>query len=71
MYRLPYEWYQKFILPGDYELRMLYDTNRNGHWDAGNFDAKLEPEIVQEVVTKGSNKISIRANWDNEVNISL
>ena len=67
-----YEWRQKFILPGDYELRILYDTNQNGKWDAGSYAEKRQPEIVQPAKTRaGSNKITIRANWDNEQNILL
>lgn len=67
-----YEWRQRFILPGDYELRMLYDTNRNGKWDAGSYAEKRQPEIVQPAKTRsGGNKITIRANWDNERNILL
>ncbi len=67
-----YEWRQKFILPGEYELRMLYDTNRNGKWDAGSYIDKRQPEIVQPAKTRsGNNKVTIRANWDNEENISL
>ena len=66
-----YRWYQKFILPGDYELRVLYDTNGNGVWDAGNYNTKQEPEVVEEISPKGNKKISVRANWDNEFNITL
>ena len=67
-----YQWYQKFIRPGDYELRMLYDANRNGVWDAGNYANKRQPEVVQGVKTRsGSGKVTIRTNWDNEENISL
>ncbi len=67
-----YQWYQKFIRPGDYELRVLFDTNRNGVWDAGSYDKKREPEIVQSVKTRsGASKITIRTNWDNEENVSF
>ncbi len=66
-----YQWKQKFILPGDYELRMLYDANRNGVWDAGSYLEKRQPEVVQEIKLKTANKVTIRSNWDNEVNVSL
>ncbi len=66
-----FEWYQKFIRPGDYELRMLYDTNQNGIWDAGSYDVRREPEVVKQLIYRNSNKITIRQNWDNETNISL
>jgi hypothetical protein len=57
----------KLFEPGDYELRMLYDTNQNGVWDPGDFYKHLQPEIVVPV----RKKLSVRANWDNEVDITL
>ncbi len=53
--------------PGDYELRILYDTNQNGVWDPGDFYKHRQPEIVVPV----RKKLSVRANWDNEVDITL
>ena len=66
-----YQWSQKFILPGDYELRMLYDANRNGVWDAGSYTDKRQPEIVQEIKLKTGTKTTVRPNWDNEVSVTL
>ncbi len=66
-----YQWTQKFILPGDYELRILFDANRNGVWDAGDYLSKRQPEVVQQIKLKTGNKITLRPNWDNEVNVSL
>lgn len=41
------EFNRKMFKPGDYDLRILYDRNRNGKWDAGNFFGKhLQPERV-------------------------
>lgn len=54
--------------PGDYNLRILYDRNGNGQWDAGNFfNGRRQPEIVKPV----DRSISIKAAWDNEIDISL
>ena len=53
--------------PGDYQLRILYDTNQNGVWDPGDFYKHLQPEIAVPL----KNKVSVRANWDNEVDITL
>ena len=61
------EWTQKLFEPGEYNLRILYDDNKNGVWDPGNFDEKRQPEIVQPV----SRKLNIKGNWDNEVDIIL
>ena len=56
------------ILPGDYDLRILFDRNKNGKWDTGEFFGKhLQPEIVMPV----SRRITIKANWDNEFDIAL
>ncbi|MBX3252926.1 MAG: Ig-like domain-containing protein [Chitinophagaceae bacterium] len=52
---------------GDYDIRILYDRNRNGKWDTGNYWEKLQPEKVIST----SKKYTIRANWDNEITIEL
>jgi hypothetical protein len=57
----------KMIPPGEYELRILYDDNNNGVWDPGNYLKKQQPE---KAVTLPQ-KLGIRANWDNERDISL
>lgn len=61
------EWSNKFINPGEYELRILYDSNQNGKWDTGDYSKKLQPE--KAVTLK--EKLAIRANWDNERDIKL
>ncbi len=61
------EWRKNLFKPGEYELRILFDANRNGKWDTGNFKLKRQPEIVQSL----PRKLSIRANWENEVDINL
>lgn len=66
-----YQWNRKFILPGDYELRMLYDTNQNGVWDAGSYKDRRQPEVVQQIKLKTGTKVTLRSNWDNEVNVTL
>jgi len=54
--------------PGEYELRILYDANRNGVWDPGEFIGKhRQPERVQTI----RNKINVKANWDNDKDITL
>jgi hypothetical protein len=61
------EFSRKLYVPGEYELRILFDTNKNGVWDAGNYALKKQPEIVKQL----DKKLSIRANWDNENEINL
>jgi len=60
-------WSNKLVEPGEYELRVLYDKNRNGLWDPGNYKMKLQPE---KAITLDK-KLSIKANWDNEREIKL
>jgi hypothetical protein len=57
----------KLFEPGDYELRILYDTNQNGIWDPGDFYKHLQPEIVVPI----KRRLNVKTNWDNEVDISL
>ena len=59
---------QELFLPGEYELRILYDENKNGKWDPGEFFGKhKQPEIVKPV----DRKISVKPAWKNEVEIAL
>jgi hypothetical protein len=58
---------RKLFQPGEFELKILFDKNNNGVWDAGNYKQKRQPEIVRQL----DKKLSIRANWDNETEISL
>jgi hypothetical protein len=54
------------ILPGEYELRLLKDENKNGIWDAGSFfKSKKQPELV----TALKQKLTVKADWDNELEI--
>jgi uncharacterized protein (DUF2141 family) len=61
------EWSNKFINPGEYEIRILFDDNSNGKWDTGNYSKKLQPE--KAITLK--EKLAIKANWDNERDIKL
>ena len=61
------EFKRNLFPPGEYEVRILYDDNKNGKWDPGNFLQKKQPEIVERI----PRKINIRNNWDNEINIEL
>ncbi|HVT85443.1 MAG TPA: Ig-like domain-containing domain [Chitinophagaceae bacterium] len=57
---------QDLFLPGDYDLRILEDTNKNGKWDPGEFFGKhLQPEIVRPV----SRRITVKPDYENEFEI--
>ena len=51
-----------YLRPGNYYLRVFYDTNGNGEWDTGNFMEHRQPETVYYC----PDKIVVRANWDTE-----
>jgi hypothetical protein len=54
--------------PGEYSIRILYDENKNGKWDTGQFFGKrLQPEKVQPV----EKKITVKSNWSNEYEIDI
>lgn len=54
------------LLPDNYQVKMLDDKNRNGKWDTGNFvGKKQQPEIVTNV----PQAISVKANWENKLDL--
>lgn len=56
------------IPPGEYELRLLYDVNKNGKWDSGEFFGKhKQPEVIKSI----EKKISVKPGFQNEFDISL
>ncbi len=59
---------QLLFAPGEYQLRLLYDTNGNGKWDAGQFfGTKRQPEIAVPI----ERKLTVRAGADNDIEIQL
>lgn len=62
------EYYAKLFVPGEYDLRILYDDNKNGIWDPGAFfENRHQPEKVLPI----SRKITVKAKWDNIIDITL
>jgi len=60
--------FQPLFLPGNYNLRVLYDDNKNGIWDPGEFFGKhLQPELAVPL----PDQLVIKADWENEKDISL
>jgi hypothetical protein len=54
---------QTLFLPGDYDLRILYDKNDNGVWDPGQFfEGKRQPEIVKPI----RQKIVVKPDYENQ-----
>jgi uncharacterized protein (DUF2141 family) len=53
------------LSPGDYQLRIILDTNNNGVWDPGNYFQGTEPEKIKYYMTeKGSTITNLKANWE-------
>lgn len=61
------EWSNKFINPGEYDIRILFDDNNNGKWDTGDYSKKRQPE---KSITLPQ-KLAVKANWDNERDVKL
>ncbi len=55
----------KLYKPGEYNLRILKDENSNGIWDTGNYRLKKQPEKIIAL----KNKLIVKANWDNELQL--
>ena len=49
-------------------MRIVYDDNKNGKWDTGEFFGKhIQPEKVLLI----ARKLNVKPNWDTEVDIEL
>ncbi|HEY2582563.1 MAG TPA: Ig-like domain-containing protein [Mucilaginibacter sp.] len=57
----------KNYLTGKYQVRVVYDANKNGKWDSGNVKLRLQPENiwVDEAI------ITLRPNWEQETAVSI
>ncbi len=52
-----------YLHPGKYKLKLIYDSNGDGKWSAGNYNKHIQPEKV--IYYPGD--ITIRSNWDLEI----
>jgi len=52
-----------YLDPRKYKFKIIYDTNKNGKWDAGNY---LEHQQAEKVIYS-KDVVEIRSNWDKEV----
>ena len=53
----------QYLPPGSYKLRIIYDKNGDEKWTTGNYLSKKKPETVIYY----SSPITIRSNWDLEL----
>ena len=51
------------LQPGEYNMHIIADGNRNGQWDTGDLLKKKQPEMVFPYTSA----IIIKAGWDNEI----
>lgn len=52
-----------YLNSGEYQIKLIVDSNNNKKWDTGNYELNLQPERV----VLYQDKITIRENWDNEI----
>lgn len=52
----------EYLKPGEYFVRLFIDANRNGIWDPGDLEKRLQPEQVFYF----NKKLTLRANWELE-----
>lgn len=56
------------IEPGDYELRLFYDRNKNGIWDTGDlFNNRQQPELAKPL----TRKLTLKPKLDVPIEIDL
>lgn len=53
----------KNLLPGTYQIRLMFDENANQYWDSGDYELKQQPERVVFY----ESLIEVRANWISEI----
>lgn len=51
-----------FLTPGKYRFKAIYDRNKNGKWDTGDFAEKLQPEKIIFL----NKELQVRSNWSIE-----
>jgi uncharacterized protein (DUF2141 family) len=56
------------ITPGNYFIRVIFDTNGNKIYDTGNYLNKTQPELVKHSETQIE---EVRAGWDLETSFTL
>lgn len=57
----------RLLDPGIYIIQIVLDANNNGQWDGGSFEKRIQPELC----TWFREPITLRANWENKVNLEF
>jgi len=56
-----------FVAPDKYKIKVIYDRNKNGRWDTGSYQDKVQPEQVMYI----NEIIKVRGNWDSSYSWDL
>ena len=59
----------RYIVPGFYYIRVIYDSNENGKWDSGNYLRGVQPERV--MYYNDATKLEVNGNWDLRETLNL
>lgn len=60
------------IEAGDYFIRIMIDSNKNGKWDAGNILLNQLPEpVIFYKNEDGNSKTTIRSNWEISLDLTF
>ncbi len=51
-----------YLAPAKYRVKIIFDSNKNGKWDPGDFSKSLQPERVAYL----PEIVKVRSNWDNQ-----
>lgn len=58
----------QLYLPGDYEMQILLDSNKNKIWDPGDFFGKrTQPELIIPL----ERKLNVKANWETDFEVQV
>jgi uncharacterized protein (DUF2141 family) len=56
-----------YLKPETYRIRIIYDDNKNGKWDTGDFLNKKQPETVEYF----REEQAVRSNWSLNATITI
>ncbi len=56
-----------YLKPDKYKVKVIFDKNRNGIWDTGSYQDKIQPENVLYI----NEVVKVKSNWENEYSWDL
>ena len=58
--------------PGDYNVRVIVDSDKNNRWSPGNIFKNQPPELIKFYMNEeGQPSIALKANWERELLITF